>query len=270
MRTATIQPHNLKPASTWNSGGDLYDEISRGIADSIEHCVFRLTPKPGERFLDVATGTGWASRRVAARGAKVVGIDLGEDLIQAARARAAEASLAVEYEVGDAERLPFEDGSFDAVISTCGVMFATRPEAAAEELVRVCKKGGRVGLTTWTPDSNVFNMFMVMKRYMPAPPASPPPSPFEWGRRERVKELLGRDFDLCFENGTSFYRESSAEQAWKVFSTGYGPTKSLAASLESERLENLKRDFIAFHEKFETELGICVPRDYLLTIGMRK
>ncbi|EWY42798.1 hypothetical protein N825_00670 [Skermanella stibiiresistens SB22] len=97
-----IQPHNQKPASVWNSGGKRYEEISRGIADSIEHCVLRLNPQPGERVLDLATGTGWTSRLVARRGAKVIGVDLGADLVATATQRAEAEGLEIEYRVGDA------------------------------------------------------------------------------------------------------------------------------------------------------------------------
>ena len=267
---AAIQPHNAKPASVWSSGGARYDQISRGIADSIEHCVLRLNPQPSERVLDLATGTGWTSRLVAARGARVIGADIAEDLIAAARERAQMEGLGIEYRLGDAENLPFEDGAFDAVISTCGIMFASRPDAAAAEIARVTRKGGRIALTTWLPDSNLFKMFMVMKPFMPPPPNPAPPSPFEWGKAERVRELLGNTFDLRFERGTSFYREPSGEAAWNTFSTSYGPTKSLAANLDEGRRAELRRDFIAFHEGFPTELGVCVPREYLLTVGIRR
>ena len=268
--TEDIQPHNQKPAGVWNSGGERYEEISRGIADSIEHCVLRLNPQPGERILDLATGTGWTSRLVARRGAKVVGVDLGAELVATATQRAKAEGLDIEYRVGDAERLPFADGEFDAVISTCGIMFATRPEAAAAELARVCRKGGRIALTTWLSDSNLFKMFLVMKPFMAPPPTPAPPSPFEWGRTERIQELLGQAFDLKFEKGTSYYREPSGEAAWETFSTGYGPTKSLAASLDDAKRAELKRDFIAFHDGFRTDLGICVPREYWVTLGTRR
>lgn len=268
--SGSIAPHNEKSASVWDSGGASYDAISRGIADSIEHCVLRLNPQPGEKILDLATGTGWTSRVVARRGAEVTGVDIGSHLVEAAAEKAKSESLAIAYEVGDAEALPFDDGEFDAVISTCGIMFASRPEAAASELARVCRKGGRIGLTTWLPDSNLFKMFLVMKPYMPPPPDPAPPSPFEWGKTERIAELLGSSFDLKFEKGISYYREPDGESAWRTFSTGYGPTKTLAANLDGSRRADLHRDFAAFHDGFRTDLGICVPREYLLTVGIRR
>ena len=265
-----IQQHNERPAAVWSSGGKAYDEISRGIADSIEHCVMRLDPKPGERILDLSTGTGWTSRVVARRGATVIGVDIAADLLAAAREQAKAEGVSIEYQVGDAENLPFEDGAFDAVVSTVGVMFASKQEEAAAELARVCRKGGRIALTTWLSDGSVFQMFKVMKKYMPPAPNPAPRSPFEWGRAERIRELLGTSFDLRFEKGVSYYREPSAEAAWNTFSTGYGPTRALAGSLDPERREALRKDFIAFHEGHATELGTCVPREYLLTVGTRK
>jgi SAM-dependent methyltransferase len=265
----TIQAHNARPAAVWGSGGREYDEVSRGIADAIEHCVLRLNPQPGEWVLDLATGTGWTSRVVARRGAKVIGVDIARELLDAARLKASAERLRVEYEIGDAEDLPFEDGAFDAVVSTFGVMFATRPEVAASQLARVCRKGGRIALTTWVSDSNVYKMFEVMKRYMPTIAGAPARSPFEWGRPERVRELLGDTFRLRFEMGMSYYREPSGEAAWETFSKGYGPTRVLAEGLDPDRRGALREEFIAFHEGFRTEVGITVPRAYWLTIGER-
>ena len=269
----TIQVHNQRSATVWSSGGAAYDRISRGIADSIEHAVVRLDPQRGERILDLATGTGWTSRSLARRGAEVVGADIAEELLAAAREFAAHEQLAIEYRQADAEALPFETGQFDAVISTYGVMFASKPEAAAAEIARVVRPGGRVALSTWLPDSNVFKMFMVMKACMAAPPSSgpaAPPSPFEWGKKERVSELVGQHFDLRFERGTSMYREPDGQHAWETFVNGYGPTKILAASLDAEKRAELQRDFVAFHDAFGDELGVTVPRGYLVTVGKRR
>lgn len=265
----TIQPHNVRPATVWGTGGEDYDQISRGIADSIEHCVLRLDPRPGERVLDLSTGTGWTSRCVARRGATVTGVDIATPLLAVARRKAAAEGLPIAYRLGDAEGLPFEDGAFDAVVSTCGVMFASRPEAAATELARVCRPGGRIALTTWTSDSTVRQMFDLMRAFMP-PASSPSPSPFEWGRTERITALLSGAFDLEFEHGVSFYREPSGEAAWDTFSTGYGPTRTLAAGLDAARRAELREAFIEFHDAYETPLGICVPREYWLTVGIRR
>jgi SAM-dependent methyltransferase len=267
--TGRIQPHNERPAAVWSSGGKDYDEISRGISDAIEHCVLRLNPQPGERILDLSTGTGWTSRVVARRGATVVGVDIAGDLLDAARAKADAEGLPIAYELGDAEHLPFEDGEFDAIVSTFGVMFASRPEAAAAELARVCRTDGRIALTTWLADSTLSGMFAVMRRYMAPPPVPAPRSPFEWGRVERIRELLGHAFLLRFEKGVSYYREPNGDAAWQTFSKGYGPTRTLAASLDAERRAALRADFTAFHADFATDLGICVPRDYWLTLGAR-
>lgn len=265
-------PHNVGVAEIWDAGGGGYDEISRGILDSIEHCVNRLYPDEQEQILDVATGTGWAARRVAEWGASVVGVDISSDALDVARSISRRMGLDIDYRLGDAEALPFEDASFDGVVSTCGVMFASRPEEAARELGRVCRPGGRIALTTWAPDGNVFAMFRVIKAYMPPPsdPDKAPPSPFEWGRPERVEELLGREFKLTFEEGVSYYREPTGEAAWNTFAAGYGPVKKLAAKLDEERREAFKQDFVAFHEQFRTPLGICVPREYVLVYGERR
>jgi ubiquinone/menaquinone biosynthesis C-methylase UbiE len=270
MSEQAIQQHNLKAATVWNSGGSHYDKISQTIADAIEHCVIRLNPQAHERILDVATGTGWAARRIAARGAEVMGVDLGADLIEAAKACAATEQLKIDFQVGDAEALPFENKSFDAVISTFGVMFVSKSEVAAVELSRVCKTGGRIALTTWPADGTIAGLFKVMKPYMAAPATPAPPSPFEWGSRERIQQLLGSSFDLRFETGTTVLREPSGEAAWELFVSGYGPTKALASSLDPQRLESLKQDFIAYHEGFKTDLGVSMPRDYLVTVGVRK
>jgi SAM-dependent methyltransferase len=266
---AQIQPHNHKPASVWSSGGAAYDEISRQIASALAHCVRRLDPRPGEMILDVATGTGWTSRLAAERGAIVTGVDIAAELLAAARIKAPrDASL--DYKVGDAEALPFGDGGFDGVTSTFGVMFASRPEAAAAELARVCRKGGRIALTTWKPDSTVFEMFKVMRAYMPPPPTPAPPSPFAWGSRERMTELFGDTFDLAFEEGDTVCYERDGEAVWNAFVNGYGPTRMLAEALEPAKREALHRDFVAFHDGFMGPLGVAMPRRYLLTVGTRR
>lgn len=208
---ASIEAHNQKPAATWSSGGGAYDEVSHQISSALEHCVVRLDPKADEKVLDLATGTGWTSRLEARRGAKVTGADIAEDLLADARARAAAENLAIEYKIGDAEKLPFGDGEFDAISSTFGVMFVSRPEAAAAEIARVCRSGGRLAMTTWLPGSSVFKMFQVMRPYMAPPPNPAPPSPFAWGRQDRIRELFGSNFDVRFETGVTNYYDRSGQ-----------------------------------------------------------
>src|SRR5665213_1596645 len=187
-----IRPHNERPAAVWSSGGRAYEEVSRQIASAIDHAAYRLAAVPGETILDLATGTGWGSRIVARQGATVTGADIAADLLTTASARAKAEGLNINYQIGDAEALPFADANFDGVISTFGVMFASNQEAAAGELARVCRPGGRVVLATWTTDGAVAQMFQVMRAYMPPPPNPAPSSPFTWGARERVTALLGR------------------------------------------------------------------------------
>lgn len=266
----TIRPHQDRAAAMWSAGGRHYDRISHSIADSIEHCVQRLDPRPGERILDLATGTGWTSRLLARRGAHVIGADIASGLLDAARATALAEGLAIDYELADAEDLPFDTGAFDAVVSTCGVMFASRPEATASELARVCRRGGRIALTAWVADGTLFKLFEVMRRYMEPPPRPAPPSPFAWGRTERIAELLGDAFDLRFEPGTTYLREPNGEAVWAKFSAGYGPTRALAESLDPTRRAAFHHDFVTFHDAFATALGVSMPRDYWLTLGQRR
>ena len=271
LNQAAIQPHNAKPAATWSAPGELYDDISRGISGAINHGVDRLQARAGDRVLDLACGTGWASREVARRtpGAKITGCDIAHGLLDAAKSIAKRERLDIGYESGDAEALPYADGAFDALISTFGVMFASNPEAAAGELARVVRKGGRLALVVWQPECTLFQMFQVMKPYLPVP-AKPAASPFAWGNRDRVRELLGKAFDLRFEEGVSPFLAPSAEDAWELWTANYGPSKILATTLPADRREQFKADMIAFHRRFGTELGVLMPRDYLVAVGARK
>jgi SAM-dependent methyltransferase len=265
-----ILPHNTAPAATWGSAGAAYEEISRGISDALEHCVNRLNPGRGAHILDVATGTGWTACRLADLGHTVTGVDFAEDKLAAARAKAQKRGYRITFDLGDAEALPYADASFDAVISTFGVMFASDQQKAAGELARVCRKGGTLALAVWTPDCNVFEMFKIIKTFMPKPVSAPPPSPFEWGDPKRIRQLLGGQFDLAFETATSFYRIPDGATAWEHFVNGYGPVRMLASKLSDEMRREFRQRFIDFHDGFKSELGICVPRDYLIAVGQRK
>jgi ubiquinone/menaquinone biosynthesis C-methylase UbiE len=270
--TTTVQAHNLKAQTVWNSPAGRYDQISRSIADAIEHAVERLQPRSGERILDLATGTGWGSRVLAQRfpGVTVTGADIADQMLEYARASAATQRLDIDYQQADAENLPFGDRAFDGVVSTFGVMFVGKPEAAAAELARVVKPGGRVVLATWKHDSNLFHMFGVLKKFMAAPPQPAPPSPFAWGKHERLRELLGGSFDLEIEEGTNQFRYSSGQQAWNLWVNHYGPVKALAATLDDQRRGELEQDMIAWHETFKSGLGYEQPRQYVITRATRR
>jgi SAM-dependent methyltransferase len=264
--TEEVLPENRGAARMWSAGGEGYDQVSRGIADAIEHCVDRLDPRPGEKVLDVATGTGWAARRAAQRGARVTGIDFGEDVIAAAQEIG---PAGIDYQVADAENLPYPDGHFDAVTSTFGVMFCANPERAAAELARVCRPGGRLALATWATQGGVRGMFELIRSYKPAP-ARPTPSPFEWGDTERLVDLLGDHFDLGFEEAISYYRDVDGASMWEVFSKGFGPVVTVLEQLDDETAARFRGEFEAYHEGFRTGAGILVRREYVITVGHRR
>jgi hypothetical protein len=134
----------------------------------------------------------------------------------------------------------------------------------------VCKKGGRIGLTAWPPDGTSAGFARLAAPYLPPPRAPASFSPFDWGDMGRVRQLLGPAFDLRFEIRASVLRAPSAAAVWELFSTAYGPTKTLAASLDPETRERFKRDFIGYNEGFMTALGVAMPREYLLTLGVRR
>ena len=249
----------------WGNGP--YQRITDTITDIRDVVIERLAPAPGDRWLDLATGTGAVAERAASAGASVTGVDLAPVLIDTAKERAEALGLDIDYRVGDAERLELPDASFDKVSSTCGVMFAPDHEAVARELARVTAPGGKIALVNWTPTGGLGRMFKVMAPYQPAPP---PSSPFDWGDEPRVRELLGDDFELELEERVSTLRTPTAEDYWELFSTSYGPTKTLAESI-GERREDLHRDWIEFFETNYSEDGEIVhTREYLLISGIRR
>ena len=250
----------------WGSGP--YQRVTETIADIHELVVERLKPQPGERWLDLACGTGAVAERAARLGAKVTGLDLAPALLEQAKARAQAAGLEIDYRLGDCERLDgIDDGAFDVVSSTCGIMFAPDHAATARQLGRVLKRGGRLGLANWTPEGGLGAMFRMMAPFQPAPP---PSSPFDWGKENRVTELLGETFELRFEKHISMFRPSSAEEYWEIFSTDYGPTKTLADSLGLRR-EELHRAWVDFFEQnYRSGDGIAHDREWLLVLATKR
>lgn len=256
-----------KQGGVWGSGP--YERISEHLRLAHDHLLQQIEPHAGERWLDVATGTGEIAVKAATGGAAVTGIDLAPALIERARNRAYDAGVTLTLEVGDAERLPYPDASFDVVSSSFGVMFCPDHLAAATELARVCRPGGRLALLAWHPSRGVAEFFKVMAPYMPPRPDGVG-NPFAWGDRDHLTALLGNAFELRYEEGDCPQPASSAEEVWDLFTTSYGPTKALAGSLDPDRRSELRRDWVSYFAQFRDGNGISQPRPYLLVIGTRK
>jgi SAM-dependent methyltransferase len=249
----------------WGTGP--YQRVTETLPDIHARVIERLAPHDGVRWLDLACGTGAVAELAAEAGATVTGIDLAPALIDTARERAEERGLTIDYRVGDCEQLDVPDASFEAVSSTCGVMFSPDHEASARELARVTRPGGRIALANWTPTGGLARMFGVMRPFLPAPP---PSNPFDWGDERRVRELLGDAFELDIQEHVSTLRVPSGEAYWELFSTSYGPTKALADSL-GDRREELHDAWVDFFEtNYRVNGEIAHTREYLLIVGERR
>lgn len=268
---APLEPvleHHKAAASMWDAGGAGYDEISFGISDVLMHAAQRLNPKPGQKVLDVATGTGWTARNAARMGADVTAVDISPALLSAAKELSEHIRPPIDYRLADAERLPFPDQAFDGVISTFGVMFAANQAQAAAELGRVCKRGGRLSLATWVPGGAVAEFFGIVAKHADAPP--PEQSPLAWGDPDHVTELLGDDFALTFERGTNNAYYDDADEIWDWFARGFGPVRQLLDTLDQAGMDAFKKDVDAYHDHYKSTAGLHVKREYLLVIGRRK
>jgi len=263
-----ILDHNRPAVAQWDAGGMDYNDVSFAISDALAHAAQRLAPAAGERVLDVATGTGWSARNVARMGARVTAVDIAPALLSAAQALSAHCTPPIDYQLADAEDLPFTDGQFDKVISTFGVMFSADHARAARELARVCRKDGRLCLATWTPDGAVARFFALVGAHSKA--AAPPASPLLWGDPNHVRKLLGQDFTLAFEQGVSHCYFDDVEAIWDWYLKGFGPLRALHAGLDDAGRRALKDDVDAYHAHYKVEAGLHVTREYLITIGRRR
>jgi ubiquinone/menaquinone biosynthesis C-methylase UbiE len=228
-----------------------------------DELVARLGPKRGERWLDLATGTGAVALRAARAGAEVSAQDLAEPLIETARKLAAQEALAIEFTVGDAERLGYTDASFDVVSSAHGVVHAYDHHAVARELARVCRPGGRLGLTYWLPNPELQAL---MERVGYARPQGTD-LPSDWARRDHVTALLGGMFELEFAEAVCPWTAKAGEAAWRLLIESDGPAREGVATLSPAEREDLKRDWIEYFERHRTPAGVSVPRPYLLILG---
>jgi len=223
---------------------------------------------PGMKVLDVATGTSNAAIRAATAGADVVGLDLTPELFDDARRHAADAGVSVEWVEGDAEALPFDDDTFDRVLSTFGVMFVPRHEVAAAELVRVCRPGGTIVIANWTPTSFVGRMFATLAGHLPVPP--PPVPPTLWGDEAHVRKLLGGQTLLAMERRTVDFVYESREVWMAAYEQQFGPMVIAQKLLDAAAYEALKGDLRGLVESLDRGDGeVRVAAEYLLVVGMK-
>jgi len=213
-----------------------------------EHLCETIDLRPGERVLDVAAGDGAASLAAARRFGDVTATDFVPMLLAHAAARAELEELALTTRVADCQALPFDDESFDVVLSTFGVMFAPDQERAANELLRVCRSGGRIGLANWTPDGMMGDVFRVTSTHV-RPPAGIR-SPLEWGSEHRLRELFGpRVTSLRFSVRELVWRFTSAAHMLEYFRTWFGPTRTAFEALDDREQAALEADLLAVYTR---------------------
>jgi SAM-dependent methyltransferase len=251
-------------SEVWGSAP--WERVSPYLAPVHEHLARVLSPRPGLRWLDVATGTGALALVAARGGADVTGVDLAPRLIETARRLAAEEGLDVRFEVGDAEGLPVEDASFAAVSSAMGLIFAPDHAAAARELARVCEPGGRMAFSAWHEGACFMSL---TSRY------SPPPAPGQgdstaWASAEYAERMLGGDFELEFDEGDAPITAESGDALWELLASSSGPFKARVASLEPERLDRFHEEFVELCEAHRVDGGISLPAAYVVVAGTRR
>ena len=225
--------HRFARATVWELGSVLVD--AAGISS-------------GERVLDVAAGTGNVAIRAAEAGARVVASDLTPDHFDAGRREAAARGVELDWVEADAESLPFGDGQFDVVTSSLGAIFAPNHQAVADEMLRVCRPGGRIAMINFTPDGLAAGFFGVLAPYMPLPPPDALP-PLLWGSEEHVRELFGDRVDVLELTRGSYRERAASPRAYvDLFNETFGPVVAIRAALsdQPDRLEAFDREFLNF------------------------
>ena len=251
----------------WSAGD--YDAIAELFWDVGAVVAEAAAIEPGMRVLDVATGTGNAAIRAAEAGSDVVGLDITPELFDDARRREALAGVSVEWVEGDAEALPFDDASFDRVLSTFGVMFAPRHEVAAAELVRTCRPGGVIVLANWTPRSFIGRLFGTVRGHMPATASAAPP-PVLWGDEPHVRALLGGQTLLSIERPSVDFVFDSIDGMLEDYEASFGPIVLARQALDDDRFAALRADVRALFESLDVGDGeVRIPSEYLLVVGQK-
>lgn len=238
--TTEMEASKSRLRATWIAGD--FGVIARSIEAGAEEFVERLGLKPGMRVLDVACGTGNLAIPAAKLGADVTGIDIAPNLIEQAQARAAEMGLNAVFEVGDAEALPYADGSFDVVITMFGAMFAPRPDVKASELKRVCKSGGVIVMANWTPEAFSGQMFKTSAKHVPPPPGMDPP--LKWGMEDVIRERFADGISNLEMRRVpiTFHFDMPPADVVEHFRKFFGPTQKAFESLDADGQAALRAD----------------------------
>ena len=269
LTTSEMEALKSKLKATWMAGdfGLIAKYSESGAADFVR----RLGLTPGMRVLDVACGTGNLSIPAAKSGATVTGLDIAPNLLDQARSRTQSEGLTAQFDEGDAEKLPYADSSFDAVISMFGAMFAPRPELVAAELLRVCRSGGTIAMANWTATGFVGQMFNIVSEHVPPPNI---PSPIEWGDEETVRERLGSGADLCFTRRLiSLHYPLDPRELVEFFRVYFGPTNRAFEALADspEKQAHLRIDLEKLWSDYNkhSDGTTCVESEYLEVIATR-
>lgn len=254
---------------TWIAGD--FGQIAKGIEKGAEEFVERLGLTPGMRVLDVACGTGNLALPAARLGAKVTGIDIAPNLIEQAKASAAAEGLDIRFDVGDAEAMPYDDGSFDVVMTMFGAMFTPRPELAAAELIRVCRPGGTIAMANWTGGGFTGQMFKTNAKHVPPPPGMP--SPLLWSDEATVRQRLadgiaGLEMTVQPIEMTFPFPPADVVEHFRLY---FGPTNKAFNSLSEEGQEALRADLVRLwtENNFATDGTTRVPSEYMEVIAKR-
>jgi ubiquinone/menaquinone biosynthesis C-methylase UbiE len=255
--------------ATWSSGD--YAVIGTTLAITGELLCEAVELRPGQQVLDVAAGNGNATLAAARRWADVTSTDYVAELLERGRAKASAERLQVAFQEADAEDLPFKDNSFDVVLSVFGVMFTPNQEQAAQELLRVCRSGGTIGLANWTPEGFIGNVFRTIGKHVPPPAGVKPPA--LWGTERRLKELFGDGIaELRVKRRMFVFRYRSAEHFLEVFRTYYGPVLKAFAALDAAGQASLAHDLIELLQSFNQGGAdtLAVPSEYLEVVATRR
>lgn len=251
-----------KQQLAWSAGD--YAVIGTTLQIVGENLCESLDLRAGQRVLDVAAGNGNATLAAARRWCDVVSTDYVGALLERGRMRASAEGMAVQFEVADAENLPYPDASFDIVVSTFGVMFTPDQERAASELARVCKPGGKIGMANWTPTSFIGELFKLIGRYIPPPAGIKSPS--LWGTEERLRVLFGERIDtLVTERKHFVFRYRSPQHWFDTFRTYYGPMQKAFMAVGADKQESFSADVIKLVQHFNrtADGSMVVPSEYL-------